>query len=1006
MPAPSRGRDPSGLRVRDMPPRSSPSRGSRREAAASPALAVLAALALVTAGCLGPSQPEEDGEDADHRPLRLDESAAELGLAGCGGEGADATGESRGAGWGDHDGDGDPDLYVACQGPNRLYRNDNGSFQEVAAEAGVAGAADSWGVAWGDADADGCLDLYVANHGGNEPQAAGQSNTLYRNRCDGTFEVVPAAGGASADDRSASAAWADADLDGDLDLYVANRGVRTEDGEVATERNRLYENRGNLTFEDVAQEAGVAGPATGPTPVEPTDETRGASVAVAWTDYDKDGVPDLFVADAAGVSPLYRNLGNGSFAEETEAAGLDDFGRDRGVAAGDVDGDKDPDLYVARAGDDVVWENRYESADHRGSFDRAEVGGGAGAPGWGVSLVDLDGDGDLDAVSARADGELDGNRTARRDLVLRNDGDGTFADVSDEALPGGDGGGAGLATAAADADGDGSQDTYVTDGDGRDRLYRSTGPQGAWLGLDLQGNRSTPRGLGALVHVSAGGDSLVREVHPGSGLMASDGATVYLGLGNRTVADTVEIFWPSGIRQVVHDIEPVNRTIDVEEEQTVKTSCPLLFGWNGTGYEWRGDVLGNAYAGWRTAPGDEFMVPDPTERIRFRGLEPRDGAYELRLLEALEEINYLDEVELTAVDHPADVEVLPDERFNLEPPHDDLGLVQAGDPEPVEGAWLDGEEVTDLVVGKDGRSPDVPRRPAPEFDGYAREHTLTLDLGDRVADAEAVQLLVDGWIYYPMVIPDLAVEGPYVAPDPPSVEAYDPGADEWVPVRDSVGVPAGTPKQMTADLTGDLPDGATRIRLTTNLQVHWDRIRVDTRPDDADVRVTSVDPSEASLSRGGYPIYDSDGPQEPGSYDYEPRTDDHVWQTPAGNYTGFGEVTPLLEEADDKFAIFRHGDEVRMRFPAEALPDVPEGWERTVFVDLDGFFKDMEKHNAYPETVEPLPFHGMSNYPPGPDEAYPDDGEHREYRQEWNTRQLGDLTPSLGPGADRSRYIE
>jgi hypothetical protein len=966
-------------------------------------LAVATTLALVAAGCLGPPSSDEDGGSPGqpHRPIRFD-TAAGLGAVGCEVPAdADApTPETRGAGWADHDGDGDQDLYLACDGPNRLLENRNGTLVDVAAAAGVAGTADSWGLAWGDADDDGCVDLYVANHGGSG-NASRTGNTLYRNRCDGTFAEVPDAGGARAGDHSSSAAWTDHDLDGDLDLHVANRGIRTDD-RVRTERNRLYENQGNRTFEDVAPEAGVAGAHVDSAQPNGSTRDRGASMAVAWLDYNKDARPDLFVTDAAGTDRLYRNLGNGSFEDATDEAGLDTFTRSRGVAAGDVDGDKDLDLYVARARKDVLWLNRHESVRERGTFERAEAGFGEKEPTWGASLADLDGDADLDLVTARTPGS-EGEPVR----VHRNDGDGAFTDVTDEAGIGGNA--SGMATAVANALGDGSEDVVVTGRDGPTRLLNNTGPQGSWLGLELNANRttkSTSRGRGALVHAVVGNRSLVREVHPGSSLMSTDDATVYLGLGSADVVETVEIFWPSGIRQVIHEIEPVNRTIDVDEEQTVKTSCPLLFGWDGDEQRFRSDVLGNAYMGWRIAPEERYAKPDPIERIRFEALEPRDGAYEIRLVEALEEINYLDEVELTAVDHPADVEVLPDEAFHLDAPDEGLGLVQARDPEPVAGAWLDGRDVTDLVTEKDGRSPDVPRRPAPTYDGYAEEHTLTLDLGEGVAETEAVQLLVDGWIYYPMVIPDLAVEGPWVAPDPPTVEAYDPGADAWVEVEADPGFPAGMPKQMTVNLTGDLPDGAQRIRITSNLQIHWDRVRVDTAPDEAEVRVTSLDPGEAELGRKGYPVFESEGPQEPGSYGYDRMAEDHVWQTPEGNYTRYGDVTPLLGEADDKFVIFRHGDEVRIGFPADELPAVPEGWERTLFVDLDGFFKDMEKHNAFPETVEPLPFHGMSNYPPGPNESYPDDAEHRSYRGNWNTRHLGDLVPSLGPGADLGRYIQ
>jgi hypothetical protein len=109
-----------------------------------------------------------------------------------------------------------------------------------------------------------------------------------------------------------------------------------------------------------------------------------------------------------------------------------------------------------------------------------------------------------------------------------------------------------------------------------------------------------------------------------------------------------------------------------------------------------------------------------------------------------------------------------------------------------------------------------------------------------------------------------------------------------------------------------------------------------------------------------------------------------------GDATRYGDVTELLLEKDDMYVIMLHGDEITIEFDARRLPSLPAGWERDFFVYADGFGKDMDVNSARPDTIEPLPFHGMSSYPYPNTEGYPDDNIHSEYRQRYNTRQYSD----------------
>lgn len=113
-----------------------------------------------------------------------------------------------------------------------------------------------------------------------------------------------------------------------------------------------------------------------------------------------------------------------------------------------------------------------------------------------------------------------------------------------------------------------------------------------------------------------------------------------------------------------------------------------------------------------------------------------------------------------------------------------------------------------------------------------------------------------------------------------------------------------------------------------------------------------------------------------------------------GNYTRYGDVTPLVQGKDDMYVVMHHGDTITLNFEARKLPPLPEGWTRTFLMYAAGFGKDMDLHSAYPDTVEPLPYHGMSGYPfAGP---YPNDPTHRDYLRKYNTRRISNVFYGLG----------
>jgi hypothetical protein len=215
----------------------------------------------------------------------------------------------------------------------------------------------------------------------------------------------------------------------------------------------------------------------------------------------------------------------------------------------------------------------------------------------------------------------------------------------------------------------------------------------------------------------------------------------------------------------------------------------------------------------------------------------------------------------------------------------------------------------------------------------------------------------------------------------------------WVRVIDDMGFPAGGARTMTADLTGKLPPGTQRIRITTNLQIYWDNILIsrasqETSEDtihDQRARLTPVPLLRAELNFHGFPLKIEDQPPGNVKYIYEKASATGPYTRPAGAYTRYGDVRPLLGAVDDKFVVFGSGDEVALDFDPAKLPTLPRGWVRDYFFVANGYEKDMDFYAYRGDTVDPLPFRDMRTYP-YPGQSFPSDAEHLNYLLEYNTR--------------------
>jgi hypothetical protein len=856
-----------------------------------------------------------------------------------------------------------------------LFRNDGGGkWTDVTAGSGL-GASPQDGVTIGclagDYDNDGRPDLFVLRYG---------TSSLYHNDGGGHFsDVTKAAGIPPYPFLPGAAAFVDVDHDGDLDLVIGGLADLAGSRERSAGRSlvfpddfapaplRLLRNNGNGTFTDTTAAARLQVP------------TR--AVAIVPTDFDNRRDVDLLIVNRIGPPLLFQNQRDGTFRDVARDVGLTAIvgSQDEvtSVAAADLNKDDFPDFFFARAAGGV-----FALSDGRGHFSAAS--GPEHATGAVASqLVDYDNDGLIDLLTWSSDGFR----------IFRNLGQ-RWSEVTTAAAPPAAGTQAlssARALAIADLTGDGRPDVVTANGNAV-TLWRNDGPsENRSFRVTLKGRVSNRGGIGSKIQVRAG--SLMARMETSSATPAVGPADAIFGVGRRGGVDAARVLWPSGILQTEAQTPVLTSPLTIEELDRKPSSCPFLYTWNGDRFEFVTDFMGGGEMGYLENPDAAGARarnrPNPIEYVRIQSgqLKPKNGRFEIRVTNELEEALFLDRLQLLAIVHPVGTEVYPNEGMTDTPKPFRVFTV-SGTHVP-RATDQEGRDVTDRISRLDRRYADGFTLTA--FRGYAAPHTLTLDLNPV---GPAPVLLLTGWTDYAFSSDNLAAHQAGLALRPPGLQARD-SAGRWRTVVDDIGIAVGRPQTVTVDLSGLLKPGEHEVRIVTNMSIYWDRVLVGTAADHDVSSTHLLDPVAATLRHRGFSAEVRPDGREPLRYDYDRVSLVSPWKTMLGRYTRLGDVRDLLAKSDDMFVIAQPGDEIGVSFDAGAVGPLRGGWTRTFLLRADGFSKEMDINSASPDVVGPLPFHAMTSYPYSPPEHYPDSPDYRQYQATYNTRVVRRSLPSL-----------
>ena len=730
----------------------------------------------------------------------------------------------------------------------------------------------------------------------------------------------------------------DFDHDGDLDLYAAFQAAPP----------KMYRNNGKGQFEVVPEEFGLCGEGT-------------AATLLAFIDFDDDNDVDFFLTRASKPNQLLSSMRMGRFHDVASRVGVAEPSNPRNVAVVDINNDGWSDIVFLTEGGELIA----LLGKRLGKFQQSVLGK-VNNTGRALTALDYDNDGDEDLFVA---GRLFQNDVKFTDVTAD-----VGLDLRDpENL---------IQAVAEDFDEDGDMDLAVCWNDGRLALLRNEGGnRNHWIRLALEGLQSNRYGVSTKLEVRDG-TFFQRKT--------STGRPLLFGLSQREKLDVLRLWWPTGVAQNLLSPE-VCETVHVREKLGPPSSCPFVYVWDGSKFSFLTDALDAAALGVPLGDGnflsyrnkEDVLIPEPRVRVR-------DGRLVIQLTGELRELGYLDGATLTAVDHSANSFVYPDECAG--PPgtgETRLHCIKGIRP-PVSATGDCGNDLREILSRLDGRHVTTFART--RFHGLAETHSLSLDFGDTSAMKQPV-LVMSGWIEWIDGDTLFALgQGAGHSPLGPVLEMERPDGG-WEKVSENIGVPAGIEKNLVVELPRQLCHRNTRLRITTNLEVYWDRAAIGDAGASPPVSLHTLELVEADLHFRGFSKLVPGGRGKPPWYDYADVTTEAPYLPQKGFLTRFGDVLPLLNETDDRLVIFGPGDELTLTFAAP--PALSSGEQRDFILRLDGWIKDANPSTFTGDSVEPVPYRAMKGYPFGAEGKLLDDPSYAEYLALYNTRALRRDTATL-----------